>query len=208
MAENEKIVLRKHKMTFMPEIIIDREILDHSYERHCAMNNCNGACCREGVLLDIKDKEKILAHAALIQRYLEPQQEKDPAKWFDENIEYDSDFPSGQCDGTATHGDGCVFLDSNGLCTLQKVAMGEKMEKDALKPFFCFAYPLTIEAGVLTTYDSEFTIRKQCCSTVQKGEQSLLDVCRDELEFMLGGEGLKEFEKIYVDYKKNENQKV
>jgi hypothetical protein len=197
----KKIVLSHHTLAHISEIIVDTEIFDQGFTRECSMNNCNGRCCRDGVLLDIKDKEKILAHAAMIQQAMEPEQEKNISKWFDECVEEDLDFPSGMCDGTAVAGDGCVFLNSKGLCTLQLTAVEHGMRKDALKPFYCFAFPLTLDGGVLTTYDADFSERPACCKAVQNGEQSILDICREELEFMLGSEGLKEFEKIFADYR-------
>ena len=145
----------------------------------------------------MKEKERILAHADLIKKYLEPQQEKDHQKWFDNNIENDADFPSGKCDGTAVHGNSCVFLCSKGLCALQKTAMAEGMDKFALKPFYCVAFPITIDEHVLTTYEPEFTNRQQCCSIVSEGPMTLLDVCREEFEYILGADGLKEMEELF-----------
>jgi Fe-S-cluster containining protein len=176
---------------------IDPEIFMQRFSPGCSMCSCNGTCCSEGVLLDLKEKEIVLDHADLIQRYLEPQQENDPAKWFDNMIERDLDFPSGQCDGTAVWGGSCVFLDSKGLCTLQKVSIAEGMHKFQLKPFYCIAFPLTIEGHVLTTHEPEFTNRTQCCSSTPVGSLTVLDVCREEFEYILGADGLKEIEQLF-----------
>jgi hypothetical protein len=75
--------------------------------------------------------------------------------------------------------------------------MAEGMDKFALKPFYCVAFPLTIDGHVLTTYEPEFTNRPQCCSVVPHGKLSVLDVCREEFEFVLGTEGLNEIEKMF-----------
>jgi hypothetical protein len=50
---------------------------------------------------------------------------------------------------------------------------------------------------VLTTYEPEFTGRRQCCSIVSSGPLSVLDVCREEFEYVLGTEGLKEIEELF-----------
>ncbi len=197
MAETYSIILHKHKLKHIPELHVDPEILTQRFSPSCSMCNCNGTCCAEGVLLDVKEKELILAHADLIKKYLEPQQEKDTTKWFDNKIENDTDFPSGKCDGTAVQGKGCVFLCSKGLCALQKTAMAEGMDKFALKPFYCIAFPITIDEHVLTTYEPEFTNRRQCCSIVSDGPLKVLDVCREEFEYILGTEGLKEIEELF-----------
>jgi hypothetical protein len=196
MAETYLKILKKHHLKHIPELLVDPEILLPRFSPGCSMCHCNGTCCAEGVLLDLKDKERILVHADLIKQYLEPQQEHDIAKWFDHSIEHDIDFPSGQCDGTATREGGCVFLDSKGLCALQKTAMAEGMDKFALKPFYCVAFPMVIDRHVLTIDDPDFTNRPQCCSIIPEGALTALDVCREEIEFILGPEGFQELEQV------------
>jgi len=190
-------ILKKHRLKHIPELRVDPEVFTQRFSPSTSMCNCNGKCCQDGVLLDVEEKKRILAHTELIQRYLEPQQEHDPAKWFDGLEETDQDFLSGRCDGTAVKGHGCVFLDSRGLCTLQKVAMAEGMDKFALKPFYCVAFPLTIDEQVLTTYESEFTNRRQCCSISEQGSLTIFDVCKEELEYILGAEGLQEMYDLF-----------
>jgi hypothetical protein len=196
-TEKQFAVLQNHKLEHIPELRVDPDILTHRFTPNSSMCHCNGKCCSEGVLLDVNEKERILAHADLIKKYLEPGQEQDPSKWFDNAVEDDKDFPSGKCDGTAVHGKGCVFLCSKGLCALQKTAMAEGMNKFALKPFYCVAFPITVDEHVLTTYEPEFTNRQQCCSIVPQGPLTVLDVCREEFEYILGSEGLKEIEELY-----------
>ena len=92
MAENRSKILHKHNLNHIPELQIDPEILAQRFSPGCSMCNCNGTCCTDGVLLDLKEKELILAHAEMIIKYFEPQQERDITKWFDNNIENDADF--------------------------------------------------------------------------------------------------------------------
>jgi hypothetical protein len=195
--KNANKMLHKHQLQHIKDLTVDHEVLLQRFSPGCAMCNCNGKCCADGVLLDLKDKERILAHKDLVKQYMEPQQQHDETKWFDNNIEKDVDFPSGHCDGTAVHGHGCVFLNSLGLCVLQKAAMEEGMQKFALKPFYCVAFPLTIDEHVLTTYEPEFTNRPQCCSVGAEGALTVLDVCREEFEYMLGTDGLREVEQLF-----------
>ena len=199
MVEISQKILKKHNLEHISELRIDPDILLNRFSHDCSMCRCNGTCCAEGVLLDLKEKERILTHSDLIRKYLEPQQEHNVAKWFDNKIEYDIDFPSGRCDGTAVRDGGCVFLDSKGLCVLQKTALAEGMDKFALKPFYCVAFPLVIDGHVLTTDDPEFTNRSQCCSIVPNGSLTVLDVCREEFEYILGTEGLEEIEQVFKE---------
>jgi hypothetical protein len=195
--KNSNKMLHRHHLQHIKSLSIDYEVLQQRFSPGCAMCNCNGTCCADGVLLDLKDKENILVHKDLVKQYMDPDQQHDESKWFDNAIEHDIDFPSGQCDGTSVHGNGCVFLNSKGLCVLQKTAMAEGMEKFALKPFYCVAFPLTIDEHVLTTYEPEFTNRPQCCSIGSEGSLSVLDVCKEEFEYMLGTQGLQEIEGLF-----------
>jgi hypothetical protein len=199
MAEVSHKTLTTHPLKYIPQLRIDPELFQQRFSLTCSMCQCNGTCCSEGVLLDVAEKERILDSAGLIKRYLEPQQEHDEAKWFENTIEYDRDFPSGQCDSTVVHNDGCVFLDSKGLCVLQKTAMTEGMDKFALKPFYCVAFPLVIDGHMLTTDDPDFTKRTECCCADPAGTLTVFDVCREEFEFVLGAEGFREIENMFTE---------
>jgi hypothetical protein len=190
-------IIQQHHLLHIPELKISLDIFSKKFSSNCKMCHCNGKCCGEGVLLDLEEKKRILAYADVILRYLEPQQEHDVSKWFDESVCHDIDFPSGICDGTTASDTGCVFLDSKGLCALQKTAMGEGMNKFFLKPFYCVAFPVVIDGHVLTVDDPDFTNRPQCCSVVPDGSLSIFDVCREEFEYILGMEGFQELERMF-----------
>jgi hypothetical protein len=70
------------------------------------------------------------------------------------------------------------------------------MSKFALKPFFCFAFPITIESGVLTVDDPEFTNRSECCSVDSNGSKPVFEICAEELEFVLGESGFGELQSL------------
>ena len=197
MKKTEPIVLRRHHLHHIPELRVEQGFLDKKFAAGCSMFQCNSTCCRHGVMLDPADRQRILDHKDLVLKYMEPHQEKNPDAWFDNEEEDDADFPSGRAVGTQARSYGCVFLDTAGRCVLQKAAMAEGMDKFALKPFFCVAFPVTLEDGVLVTDDPEFTNREECCSVVKQGSLTVLDVCREELEFMLGPEGLEELKEAH-----------
>ncbi|MCX7983953.1 MAG: DUF3109 family protein [Bacteroidetes bacterium] len=189
--------LTRHTLAHVQQLSVDPELFTLRFLPQCSMCNCNGMCCREGVYVDLEEKSRILDHSSLILQYMEPNQVREPSQWFDENVQPDPDFPSGFCDGTQVANGGCVFLNSKGLCTLQITAMQEGMSKYALKPFYCFAFPLTLDGGVLTMYEPEFANRPECCSAVPDGTLTILDICWEELEFMLGREGADEFRALF-----------
>ena len=161
------------------------------------MANCNSQCCQGGVWADPAERDNILAHAAIIQRHMDADQERSPEKWFENNVVADADFPSGNAVGTRANERGCVFLKDDGKCVLQTTAIAEGMNAFALKPFFCVAFPVSIEHGELIIDDLEFGNRAECCCPVENGSQTILDVCSGELEFVLGEEGLKELREVY-----------
>ena len=79
-------------------------------------------------------------------------QSKNIDEWFEEPEE-DEDFESGVAVGTEIINGKCTFLDKNGLCTLQKLAMIEGEHKWKYKPIYCVLFPLTIFEGALTIDD-------------------------------------------------------
>ncbi len=196
------ITLTRHKLSHIPELTLDSSIFEPTYDGACSMGHCNAHCCRDGVLLDPADKQKILDHADLVIRHMDPHQIADPEEWFDDDEIEDPDFPSGVCTGTSAPEYGCVFLNSRGHCVLQVAAMASGMEKFTLKPYYCVAYPLTISDGVLTVEDGSFTNRSQCCAPGGSPQLAPVDVCREELEFMLGPDGLSECDEIRQSYAK------
>ena len=185
-------ILQHHRLRHISSLSVHENIFSSCFHSQCSVNNCTAACCRYGVFIDIKEKENILAHADVIQRHLEPEQEHDVGLWFEENIIVDPDFPSGRAIGTQFNEHGCVFLDRKGRCALQKAAIAEGMEKFALKPFFCVAYPITIEAGELMVDKAHFAGRPECCGTTDNGTLTVFDVCAEELQYSLGEDGYNE----------------
>ncbi len=191
MADRQHLELRNHNLTHLPVLKIDPVVFEAKFTHGCSMQNCNASCCQGGVMLDVKERDNILRHVDLIRAHMEPDQVHDPGVWFDNEEEVDSDYPSGRGVGTQTTDRGCVFLKKDGRCVLQTAAMEEGLPKQALKPFFCFAFPVTIDAGVLTIDDPDFTNRPECCSMIPGGTTSVLEICREEFEFVLGSEGAK-----------------
>jgi len=188
-------VLRNHRLRHLPELKVSASFFRKQFASGCSMMQCNADCCHYGVMLDPADREKILGHKDLVIRHMEPHMEKDPNEWFEEEHQ-DMDFPSGRAAGTQARDYGCVFLDSKGLCVLQKTAMAEGMPKFSLKPFYCVAYPVTIEDGELMVDDPDFVDRNVCCTAVKDGKLTVFDICSEELEYMLGDEGMKELKGV------------
>lgn len=188
-------VLRRHHLAHIPELAIDDQILRVRYARGCAMSQCSGHCCRNGVLADTAERDKVLRYAERVRGHMDECQQRDPAQWFGEEVD-DLDFASGRAVRTQVHRDTCVFLDSHARCVLQKVENEDGADVGALKPFFCRAYPVSIENGVLIVDGEHCPDEPRCCGPVASGSLSLFDVCAFELEFVLGAAGLAELREV------------
>ena len=198
MVSNEFALTRNH-LRYIPRLTVNQDFLALGFAAGCSMANCNADCCRYGVFVDVREKDNILAHAAMIRRYLEPHQEQNSDEWFDTNEFADADFPSGKAVGTQARPYGCVFLNSSGKCALQVTAVAEGMDRFALKPFYCVAYPVVIEDGVLMLDNEQGIERPQCCTSGSFRDRSIFDVCGEELEFVLGEEGIKELREFVAN---------
>ena len=185
-------ILRDHHLDYFPELRVSDVLLTSRFASSCASSSCSARCCRDGVLVDIAHRDRVIAEAPLIVQYMEPTQEHDPAKWFEAEDEPDLDFPSGRAVNTNAVNGGCVFLDSRRLCVLQRA----EAESPGLKPFYCRAYPVAIDHGRVTLDADWCPEETQCCGPVAGGELTTLDVYRFELEHTLGEAGLRELRRI------------
>ncbi|MBM4169670.1 MAG: DUF3109 family protein [Ignavibacteria bacterium] len=196
MSRSDFLVLRNHGMFHFKDVKVPRSLIDRKFQSGCSIQNCDATCCAQGVLVDPVEKARILSHALLILKHMEPHQEKNPAKWFEGEEEIDSDFPSGRGEGTQTREYGCVFLKRNGHCVLQAAATAEGKHRFMLKPFFCIAYPITIHQGMVELEDLEYADRKSCCNADDTGALSAIEVLAAEFEFVLGAEGFEELKRL------------
>jgi hypothetical protein len=126
---------------------------------------------------------------------MEPFQEHDPAKWFDDEVEIDADFPSGKVVNTNSHTGSCVFLNSSRRCVLHAA----EEASPGLKPFYCRAYPIAIAHGRVTIDADWCPEETHCCGPVEGGPLTVLDVCGGELTFMLGEAGFREVQQVAND---------
>ena len=190
--KDESLVLAEHHLPHFSQLSVDPSLFERRFASDSSMARCAGTCCRSGVWLDVAHRAFIDAHTDVIVRYMEPQQEHDPSRWFDDDELIDPDFESGRAYSTATNNGACVFLDGQRRCVLQRA----QAEVPGLKPFYCFAYPIVIDNGVLTLDDDHCPEETGCCAASRTGSQSVLDVCAWELEYVLGKPGYEELRRL------------
>jgi|SRR3990172_3581029 len=160
--------------------------------------DCNGECCHYGVYTDLKESETILSYKERVISLMDETQSKDTAKWF-EAPEEDEDFDSGVAVGTEIINGKCAFLDKNGLCVLQKMAMNEGAYKWKYKPLYCILFPLVIFEGALTI-DDDHIDRLKTCNRNPINEISIYDSCREELIHFFGEKDFAELEAYKAEY--------
>ena len=180
------ITLRRHGLRHIADLTVDPELLSARFDRTCATASCSGRCCVDGVWADVAERDAILCHIDAVRRHMDATQEHDPARWFDAEPRVDADFPSGRAFGTAVSNGGCVFLRADRRCTLQAAS---DAQTGRLKPLFCFAFPVTIEDGLLCLDDPRDAA---CCTPSATGTMTALDLCADELTILLGADGVEE----------------
>lgn len=159
---------------------------------------CSGECCWYGVYTDKKEHDLIISIKDLIIPLMDETQTKDVNKWF-EPPEEDEDFESGVAVGTELFNNKCTFLDKNGLCTLQKLANNQGVDKWKYKPIYCVLFPLTIFEGALTV-DDEHIDRLKTCNVNPAASHSIYEACKEELKFFFGDEGFAELEEYRKEY--------
>jgi hypothetical protein len=190
---SEAKVLRRHRLSHIPELKVNENIFRIRYKAGCSMMKCSGYCCRDGVVAELHERDRILENVPLVQRLMDETQPQDPATWFDEEFA-DPDAIVGRSTGTMVHGGKCVFLNKKSRCVLQTAA---EEGVPGLKPFYCFAYPICVTDGELVIDDVHCPSESACCGPVGKGELTILDLCGFELEFVLGKEGFAELREMF-----------
>jgi len=171
-------------------LYIDPLIFTHKFVKGCDICICSGECCYYGVYTDKKEYERIISIKDIIIAEMDDSQCKDSNKWFEEPEE-DKDFESGIAYGTEVYNGKCVFLDKQGYCTLQKIAIKNGEYKWKYKPLYCILFPLVVYEGVLTI-DDDHLGRMHYCSKIQNQVTTVFDACKNELIHLLGDKGYQE----------------
>jgi Fe-S-cluster containining protein len=159
---------------------------------------CNGECCYYGVYADLNENKMIMGIKDKIIPLMDESQTTDISKWF-EAPEKDEDFESGVAVGTELHNGKCVFLDKEGLCTLQKLAILNDEPRWKYKPLYCILFPLTIFNGAVTV-DDDHIDRLKICNKFPTSETTIYDSCINELKHFFGEDGFTELEKYRKEY--------
>jgi hypothetical protein len=178
---------------------IATELFTTGYRGGAGPCQCNARCCARGAYVDIAERDRILAHAALITPHLDETQTRDAKRWFDTEEKLDADFPSGRCAGTALVGGKCAMLDQHGRCSTQVAANAAGMHKWALKPLYCALFPIEVIDGVIR-FDGRLQNERACCSVQPAFDTPLFEACREELVRLVGEDGFAQMRAHYTEH--------
>jgi len=179
-------------------VLIDPQIFTFPFVKACDVCICSGECCYYGVYTDLTEYKKIMSVKERIMKSMDDSQTKEPGEWF-EQPENDPDFDSGIAVGTEVYNGKCVFLDKQGYCTLQKIAMEDNEFKWKYKPLYCILFPLVIFEGALTV-DDEHIDRMHYCSVNKNQTVTIFEHSRDEIRYLLGEKGFEELIQYREEY--------
>ncbi len=168
------------------EYWIDPIIFTEKFVRSCDLCKCSGECCYYGVYTDKYEYDEIIKRKDEIIDIMDDSQTKDAGKWF-EPPEEDEDFESGIAVGTELYNGKCVFLDKQGFCALQKLAINKNEDKWKYKPLYCILFPLVIYEDTITV-DDEHLARMHFCNRDENLNSTIFDACIDELKYLFGEE--------------------
>jgi Fe-S-cluster containining protein len=179
---------------------VDPMLFNHGFPKGCGPYQCDGSCCCDGVWVDLKEKDRILAEKDLIKKYMDDTQNKNHEEWFAEHDE-DPDFPSGAAEGTSLHNNSCVFLNKDGLCVLQLAATKEGRHKWDIKPFYCVLFPVSVAEKTLTFDEHMEESEISCCNIFPQFSVPMFQACKEEIVYAVGEDGYREIEEHYMKYR-------
>jgi hypothetical protein len=175
---------------------INPRLYDSEPMQRCRLHQCKAACCLYGVWVDLKEKEELLANAAVISPFMRLGY-ADPITWFNDETDADEFSPSKQVhhstvleDKAHYGGTSCVFLRSDSKCALQVAADANGLHSWHFKPFYCILHPLDLdEQGRITLDDTELLLDEPgSCLRPSKTLIPLAETFEPELAHFLGVE--------------------
>jgi hypothetical protein len=177
-------------------------VADNCFEtargERCILEECRGACCQNGIWVDVAHVQRILAEAPRIQPFLSPEYRDQIDNWFGEEVMEHADFPSGIGIPTAVgprpgdpSRDGCVFLRDDHKCGLQVASLALGLGYPGLKPFDCASFPVLRSEGELLMDDqSPGQLGGADCQRPSRAPlQPRYVVFREEVELSIGRAG-------------------
>ncbi len=126
----------------------------------CTLDRCGGACCVNGIWVDLRHVQRILDAAVHVRPLMAPAYADEEDRWFGDETLETADFPSGiglptavgpRADGSGRQG--CVFVRADHKCALHMASDALSLPWPGLKPFDCATYPILRSDGMVQVDD-------------------------------------------------------
>jgi hypothetical protein len=176
--------------------------------QRCKLEECCGACCLNGVWVDLLEVKDLLAHSQLIIPNM-PANQENSTKWFEDVYEPDDHSLSGQVIHSRVisnpdhyGGTACVFLRNDHKCALQVAGDVAGYHPWRFKPFYCILHPLDLDSDGLITLDSMDELLGEAASCLRPDNNPIpiMQTFEAELRYLLGD---KTYEEIIVSRDRN-----
>jgi len=159
---------------------VDTAIFVRRYFMRCMeCSYCFDSCCQYGVDVDVRNVERLRAHASELERFTGVPEER----WFTEEATNDPEFPGGSYRRTRVEGGACVFRSRERRgCTIHSYALERGIDYHELKPMVSVLFPVTFDEGLLHASNEIEDRSLQCIDdgpTVYRG-------IRDEIAWYFG----------------------
>jgi Fe-S-cluster containining protein len=176
-TEKTMVILEKRNSPAIKVNEMDKAIFTKKFPADCLRrNSCHDICCTYGCQVDAAEIDKILLYKRKLELILGIPAEE----WFSDKVDYDGDYPSGQCVRTRVYDGKCVFHNRRDRgCTLHQLAIEEGVDQHELKPMVCSLFPVTWNNGCL--FVSEYLEELPCANQ----GVSVFEAQKDELHFYL-----------------------
>ncbi len=159
----------------------------------CTLDGCRGACCVNGIWVDLRHVQRILDNATQVRPFMATAYADDEDRWFGDETLETADFPSGiglptavapRADGSGRQG--CVFVRADHKCSLQMASEAQGLPFPGLKPFDCATYPILRSDGAIQVdYESARHHPGADCQQGGPTQRRMRDVFAEEIALCL-----------------------
>ncbi len=167
---------------------MDDTIFARRYFGYClACTFCGDACCQYGVDVTFAERDRILAHADVIEGETGITRDR----WFTGEVVIDPDYAGGGATRTRVEHGGCVFLQREARgCALHAIALRRGWDYHTVKPIVSTLFPVTFGDGVLCSSEELIDGSLVCAGD----GPSAYGMARGELEWYFGAEFVTELD--------------